>query len=235
MKNQSFLERLAGRKQDRDKSAIAAYRALVRSIANDEEPASDYVEETLEAAGKVISDLQADCEKINRRKRLREIVERRPGLNEERAEIEKEIAAADRELEQAELRHEDVTMPLYSRRHEIDQSLREADNAESKLVQECDDEELNRELAEESSQLQLIASELRNLKEQATYAERLATDEHGRAERQIDDRLKTRYRDKGDAYMKDAKKLRKQVKANEKSYEEGLQRRAEIESRMREW
>ena len=81
----------------------------------------------------------------------------------------------------------------------------------------------------------MIANELRNLKEQATYAERLATDEHGRAERQIDDRLKTRYRDKGDAYMKDAKKLRKQVKANEKSYEEGLQRRAEIESRMREW
>ena len=42
---------------------------------------------------------------------MREIVARRSALNEERAEIEKEIAAADRELEQAESRHEDVTMP----------------------------------------------------------------------------------------------------------------------------
>ena len=69
MNKQSFLERLAGRKQDRDRSAMAAYHELVRSIANDKEPASDYVEETLEAAGKVISDLQSDCERINRERR----------------------------------------------------------------------------------------------------------------------------------------------------------------------
>lgn len=177
---------------------------------------------------------QSDCAKLSRRMRLKASLDRRPALEAERAKIDDQIAAADRVLEEAEAKHEEVTQPLYERRREIDESIRDAGRAETSLVTECENDDLKRELDEVSEELRRLNNDRREIVEQAIHVEKLAAAEHARAERQLDIHFARQYRDKAKSLEKNAKDLRQQAKKLEKSRDDLEQRRLGLENQMRE-
>ena len=105
--------------------------------------------------------------------RLKASLDRWPALNKERAQIDDQSAAADRVLEEAEAKHDEVTQPLYDQRREIDEALREASKAESHLVQECENEALKSELEEVGAGLMQLNRDRRELLDQASHLETL--------------------------------------------------------------
>ena len=200
---QTFFEKLVGRKRQREQAVLSNYKQLVEAIANETEPDPDEVEHLLAESGKTLDDLQADCAKLARRMRLKASLDRRPTLEAERAKIDEQIAAADRVLEEAEAMHDEVTRPLYNRRREIDEALREASKAESDLVRECENVELKRQLDEVNVELSRLSNDRRELLDQASHLEQLAAAELARAERQLDMKLASQHRDKAAALEKD--------------------------------
>ena len=234
MGTQTFFEKLVGRKRQRDQAVLSNYKQLVEAIANETEPDADEVERLLDESGKTVDDLQADCIKLSRRMRLKASLDRRPNLEAERARLDEQIAAADRLLEEAEARHDEVTRPLYDQRREIDEALREASKAESDLVRECENVELKRELDEVNVELSRLSNDRRELLDQASHLEKLAAAKHARAERQLDVKLAGQYREKAEALEKDAKDRRRRLKLVEKSHDDLEKRREKLENQMRE-
>lgn len=234
MSTQTIFEKLVGRKRQREQAVLSNYRQLVEAIANEAEPDPEEVERLLTASGKTLDDLQADCAKLARRMRLKASLDRRPALNKERAKLDEGIAAADRVLEEAEASHDEVTRPLYDRRREIDEALREASKAESSLITECENVELKRELDDVNAELLRLSNDRRELLDQASHLEQLAAAEHARAERQLDINLASQYRDKAEALEKDAKDRRRQAKLVDKSHDDLEKRRQRLENQMRE-
>jgi predicted nucleic acid-binding Zn-ribbon protein len=68
----------------------------------------------LREAGKTLDDLREAVERLQARRRLREQMDELPKLAAERQEIEKQLAAADNILADAEQQHSEVTAPLAS-------------------------------------------------------------------------------------------------------------------------
>lgn len=234
MSTQTIFEKLVGRKRQREQAVLSSYKQLVEAIANETEPDPEEVERLLAESGKTLDDLQADCAKLTRRMRLRASFDRRPALEAERAKIDDLIAAADRVLEEAEAKHDEVTQPLYDQRREIDEALREASKAESHLVQECENEALKSELEEVGAELMQLDRDGRELLDQASHLETLSAVEDARAERQLDIHFARQYRDKARSLEKSAKDLRQQAKKLEKSRDDLEQRRLGLENQMRE-
>jgi hypothetical protein len=234
MSTQTFFDKLVGRKREREQAVLSSYKQLVEAITNETEPDPDEVERLLAESGKTLDDLQADCAKLSRRIRLKASLDRRPTLEEERAKLDEQIAAADRVLEEAEANHDEVTRPLYARRQGIDDALREASKAESDLVRECENEDLKRELNDINAELLRLSNDHRELLDQASQLDQLAAAEHARAERQLDVNLAKQYRDKAEVLEKDAKDRRRQAKRVEKRRDDLEKRREELENQMRE-
>lgn len=234
MSTQTIFDKLVGRKRQREQAVLSSYRQLVEAIANETEPDPDEVDRLLAESGKTLDDLQADCAKLTRRMRLRASFDRRPALEAERVKVNEQIAAADRVLEEAEAKHDEVTQPLYDQRREIDEALQGASKAESHLVQECENEALKSEFEEVGAELMQLNRDRRELLDQASHLETLAAVEHGRAERQLDIDFARQYRDKAEALQKDAKDRRRQAKKLAKSHDDLEQRRQELENQMRE-
>ena len=234
MSTQTIFDKLVGRKRQREQAVLSSYRQLVEAIANETEPDPDEVDRLLNESGKTLDDLQTDCAKLSRRMRLKAALDRRPALEAERAKVNDQIAAADRVLEEAEAKHDEVTRPFYERRREIDEALWEASDAEASLVVECENEELKSELEEVGTELMQLNRDRRELLDQASHLETLAAVEHARAERQLDIYFARQYRDKAEALQKDAKDRRQQAKKLAKSHDDLEQRRTELENQIRE-
>lgn len=234
MNTQTFFERLVGRKREREQSVVSSYRQLVEAIVNGTEPEPDEVERLLAESGKSLENLQTDCSKLARRKQLRATLDRRPALEKERAKLDVQIAAADRALEEAESKHDEVTRPWRHRCHEIDEALRDASRAESNLLVECENEELKSELQETQREVERLGRERYGAQEKAIRIEKQAASELERADRQLDMSYASQYREHAEALKKDAKELRQLVKQLEKSLNEQQKHCQRLEQKMRE-
>jgi chromosome segregation ATPase len=161
-------------------------------------------------------------------------LERLPALHKERAQLDAQIAAADRVLEEAEAAHDEATRPLYDRRSEVDRAIREAQDAETKLVTECEDAELRRELEDVDAELIRLSTDRHDLLDQASHLEKQALAEQDRAERQLDPGYARQYREKAAQIEKDAAARRRDAQRVDKAHDELTKRRDRLEKQMRQ-
>ena len=98
-----------------------------------QEPDADTVERALVGAGKSVEDLKQSVETYQRRTVLKAMIAMEPTLDEERRRVQQQIAAADRDLEAAERRHEEATVPLHTRLRRIDAAVSDSCDARREL------------------------------------------------------------------------------------------------------
>jgi chromosome segregation ATPase len=138
----TLLDKIAGRHQQRQQARKADFRSLVAQVADGKEPDADEVDRILRDNGKTLDDLRAGVEVLLKRRALRQALDQKPKLAKERERIEREIEDANRQLEEAETRHNDVTNPLFARLEEIKHGMNETIRAAQELERTCDDEGL---------------------------------------------------------------------------------------------
>ena len=147
MAKQTVLERLQRKLGDREKQAAADYLEAVRMVADGREPDADDLAETLRDTGKTLDDLAADVETVKLRRRWVDQVAAVPALQAELAEHQAAIAKANVELEAAEKRYEEITIPHAWECGRIQDELAAADRAKDSLARSCLDGEALGELA----------------------------------------------------------------------------------------
>ena len=230
----SFFEKFVGHQQQRAQSAIAGYRELVPAIATGDEPNPAEVERLLAEAGKSLDDLRKDVEHYQRRMALKAAVAAVPKLEDQRRELDEQIAAADRILEAAEKQHEETTDPLYARRRKVDKTLSDGSTALAELVYSCQAPDLRRELEECEAEQRRLDEQHRHLENQVRQMQRKAQEEHQDAEHQMLLGDTRRGHDRAKRYEQEAETLRREAKKAEKSKADCEKRREGIEQRMRE-
>jgi chromosome segregation ATPase len=160
--------------------------------------------------------------------------ERLPALRKARAQLDAQIAAADRVRKEAEAAHDEATRPLYERRSEVDRAIREAQDAEAKLVTKCEDAELRRELEDVDAELIRLSTDRHDLLDQASHLEKQALAEQDRAERQLDPGYARQCREKAAQIEKNAAARRRDAQRVEKAHDELTKRRDRPEKQMRQ-
>ena len=172
----ALLDKIAGRQHERRQAREADFRQLVAQIADGNEPDAETIEHVLNGNGKTIDDLREAVELLERRRELRRVMDSEPKLAEERTDIEKRIAEADRIFNQVDAKHDETVDPLHARLRQIKALISEADDARLELWDTCGDEELvtrldevSRPLTELSHRLDAMETEARNLRNQAKY------------------------------------------------------------------
>jgi hypothetical protein len=123
MSTRTFFDKIIGRQLQRERTALTGYQQLVEAVAHQMEPEVEEVERLLTDSGKTVEDPQRDSERLMRRLGYKDALERLPALHKERAQLDAQIAAADRVLEEAEAAHDEATRALYERRGEIETSI----------------------------------------------------------------------------------------------------------------
>jgi len=229
----SFFEKFVGHQQQRAQSAIAGYRELVPAIATGDEPNPAEVERLLAEAGKSLDDLRKDVEHYQRRLALKAAVAAVPKLEDQRRELDEQIAAADRILEAAEKQHEERTDPIYARRREVDKALSDGSTALAELVYSCQDLDLRRELEECEAEHRRLDEQHRHLESQAHRMQRKAQEQHQDAEHQMLLGDTRRGHDRAKRYEQEAESLRREAKKAENAKADCEKRRQGIEQRMR--
>ncbi len=116
----------------------------------------------------------------------------------------------------------------------MDRAIGAAHDAEAKLVTECEDAELRRELADVDAELVRLGTDRRDLLDQASHLEKQALAEQDRAERQLDPGYAGQYREKAAQFEKDAAARRRDAHSVEKAHDELTKRRDRLEKQMRQ-
>ncbi len=145
-----LLERISLRQHRRDEQRRVDYHDLVLNVATGEEPDEDVVDQVLRETGMTVEQLGRDVELMAKRLKWRETLNTRGPLIRERDEIGKKIAKADKALEEAERKHEEMVQPFVSRLFSIKQGLRDADEAEQRLRDTSLDKAVLTEIADVS-------------------------------------------------------------------------------------
>lgn len=129
---------LSGRLEQRRQELEESFWSLARELADGRQPAdTERVAATLQALGKSPADLQSAAGIIRERKRLWQVyLDGRAG-EKKSAEVQAAISKADKELEAAEKRHEEVTNPLQAELERIRQAQTSAGEAQRQLVRSC--------------------------------------------------------------------------------------------------
>lgn len=231
----TFFEKMIGLQQQRSQQKQNSYRELVAGIATGEEPSASEVERLLAETNKSITDLKNDVEDYQRRFVLKAVVASLPRLEQEFVQVQQQIAAADRVLEEAERRHDEITGPLYGRLHEIKEARNDASAARQELYVGCDDPELERQLDEANSEIERLMEASKDLATQAVYIDNQADAEKRRAERELTEADRDHRREQAAVFQKQASSIRQRIKASEKAQADAVKRRDEIEERMRQW
>jgi hypothetical protein len=231
----TFFEKMIGLQQQRSQQKQNSYRELVASIATGEEPSAAEVERLLAETKKSITDLKNDVEDYQRRFVLKAVVASLPRLEQEFEQVQQQIAAADRVLEEAERRHDEITGPLYSRLHEIKEARNDASAARQELYMGCDDPELERQLDEANAEIERLMEANKDLATQSVYIDNQADAEKRRAERELTEADRDHRREQAAVFQKQANSIRQRIKASEKAQADAVKRRDEIEERMRQW
>ena len=113
----TFFEKMIGLQKQRSEQKQNSYRELVAGIATGEEPAAAEVDRLLVDTRKSITDLKHDVEDYQRRMALKAIVASLPKLEQEFAQVQQQIAAADRTLEEAERKIEVLVQDTNGKKH----------------------------------------------------------------------------------------------------------------------
>lgn len=178
----TLIERIAGKQQEREQARAADFRGIVQQIAAGKEPDADRVDAVLREAGKTLDDLREAVERLQARRRLREQLDGLPKLAAERREIEKQIAAADNTLADAEQKHAEVTAPLHARLVQVREASWAAESAKTQLVQTCTDPALVAQKRDVELQLTQARKEVSDLRNAISDYRDRARNEHGLAE-----------------------------------------------------
>lgn len=123
-----------------------------------------------------------------------------PELRQRKAEQERQIAEADRELEVAEQCHAEQTAPFYSQLYDINRAIQAGNAAMRRLYETCNDEELLAEL-ERFREAARIEHEM----QRTMNAE--IRDLQVRAESHRDESKRTNLRSRKDELLAEAKSL----------------------------
>jgi hypothetical protein len=230
-----LFDRIAGKQRERRQQRVEGYREVVAAIAAGQEPDADTVERALAGAGKSVEDLKQAVETYQRRTALKATIAMEPKLEEERREVQQQIAAADRDLEAAERRHEETTAPLHARLREIAAAASDASNARNELFALCDDPDLRRQLDEVSAEAKRLRERQQDLLSQAAYLDERALSEREHADRELSEGDRDHRRAQAAGWQDQAEALRRNLKAVEQAQADLARRREQIEQRMRDW
>ncbi len=155
----TLIERIRGKKREFQMD----FHALVRFVADDKAPETDVIARALQDAGKTVEDLQKAVELLQRRRQWWQAIAQAETLEAERAGIHKQIAAANRELDLAQERHDEVVWPLDNKLHRIAQAVNEADDARRKLWDTCVNPELLDAMVDVQSERGALAAQRQQL------------------------------------------------------------------------
>lgn len=231
----TFFEKIIGLQQQRSQQKQNSYRELVAGIATGEEPSPAEVERLLAEAKKSITDLQRDVETYQHRMALKAMVASLPKLEEEFAQVQQQIAAADHDLEAAERLHDEITGPLYGRLHEIKEARKDASQASQELYETCDSPNLEQKVTEINAEIERLNKSAWDLAIQAAYLDNKAEAERHQAEKELTAADREHRLEQAALFEKQAESLRQRVKSSQKAQADAVKRREQIEDRMRQW
>jgi hypothetical protein len=126
--------------QSRDAEAAKDFRALARRLARSEPTDADTIESVLRASKQSVEDLRAAVENYTRRMQWAADMKRQEQIQAERAEIHKQMQAADRKLAIAQQAHAEIILPARDRLNELSDEFRYVADAERQLLQTADPE-----------------------------------------------------------------------------------------------
>jgi TATA-binding protein-associated factor Taf7 len=230
-----LIEKIAGRQKERQQQKVQSYRDLVRQIASGKEPNPESVEATLEAAGKSLDDLQKAVKLYEQRMTWKAQVAMQQSLEKEQQRLQKEVAAADKALEDAESLHNEVTAPLYGELHQIKEGLSDASRARQLLFDSCDNEELWGHLRELSQESQRLMDENRDLQGRIAYFETRAQNRSLEIDRETNPVTRKSREEQVNSLLKEAEEVRQKIRANGRACADLTKRSEQIEQQMREW
>jgi chromosome segregation ATPase len=152
----NLFAKIAGRHQERQLARKADFKALVKAVAEEQEPDPEEVERILAESNKTLEDLQRAVELYLKRRALKATVDQKPKLEKDREQINKQISQAGEALTAAEKKYKEATDPLLGQRDYIRDQLLEIDRAKTELERTCDDQDLLNELAKTERQLNVL-------------------------------------------------------------------------------
>ena len=152
----NLFAKIAGRHQERQLARKADFKALVKAVAEEQEPDPEEVERILAESNKTLEDLQRAVELYLKRRALKATVDQKPKLEKDREQINKQISQAGEALTAAEKKYKETTDPLLGQRDYIRDQLLEIDRAKTELERTCDDQDLLNELAKTERQLNVL-------------------------------------------------------------------------------
>jgi chromosome segregation ATPase len=231
----TFFEKMIGLQQQRSQQKQNSYRELVAGIATGEEPSAAEVDRLLAETKKSISDLKHDVETYQHRMALKAIVASLPKLEQEFAQVQQQIAVADRDLEAAERKHDEITGPLFGRLHEIKEARKDASAASQELYETCDSPDLEQQTHEINAEIERLNKSAWDLAIQAAYLDNKAEAERHQADKELTEADRDHRREQAALFEKQAESLRQRVKSSQKDQADAVKRREQIEERMRQW
>ena len=231
----SLIEKIAGRQKERQQQKVQSYRDLVKQIASGKEPDPASVEATLEAAGKSLDDLQKAVKLYEQRMTWKAQVAMQASLEKERDRLHREIAAADKALDDAEAHHSEVTGPLHGELAQIKDGLNDASNARSRLFDTCDDESLWQQLRELNREGQRLVQENQGLQNRLAYLQSRAEQQAAKVDEETNAVTRASRQQIVKDLLKEADEVRQTMKANAQQNLELAKRSERIEQQMREW
>jgi hypothetical protein len=156
---------------------------------------------------KSLDDLRSAVELLLRRRELRKTYDKAARLSEDRVGIEREIAEADKLLEQAEIKHDETTVPLYGRIEAIKQANVAADRARRELWDTCDKTELQNRLARVSQRFKELSGQHLEIKHRAADMNRFAEGDRHEVGFAANKTHADELNERGERYEKKAKRL----------------------------
>ncbi|MBL8810821.1 MAG: hypothetical protein JNM43_11640 [Planctomycetaceae bacterium] len=230
-----LIEKIAGRQKERQQQKVQSYRDLVKHIAGGKEPDPASVEATLEAAGKSLDDLQKAVRLYEQRMTWKAQVAMQPSLEKERDRLHREIAAADKALDDAETHHSEVTGPLHGELAQIKDGLSDASTARSRLFDTCDDESLWQQLRELNREGQRLVLENQGLQSRLAYLQSRSEQQAAKVDEESNEVTKASRQQVVKDLLKEADEVCRTMKSNSVQCQELAKRSERIEQQMREW
>jgi hypothetical protein len=177
----TLLERVLGTHRERQ---ALNFRELVVEIADGIEPDPEVVARALYDSKKDRDDLQEAVELLKRRRQWRQQYDRLPELAAERAEVRRQIAAAEEVFEAAEKERFHVVEPLRGRDEEIGVVAWEGEKAGQELQNTCTDPVVLEQLSDVQMRLTNKREQAGDLRRQIDQLRELAKDDRAEAARQ---------------------------------------------------
>lgn len=164
----TLIDKIVGKQKQREQSRVNDFRSLIRSIASGQEPDVDQVDRILSENGKSIEDLGRLVELYQCRVALRKQFDEIPRLEAERKDLIEKINKADKELDTAERKHDEVTGPIRGRLEFLARTMDEATRARQLLWDNCPDDKLRVRLNNLEKQCADVSGQVSNLRLKAS-------------------------------------------------------------------